>query len=71
MFNTKALEVVDFLRYNNADIDWYMKMPTNAPPVDPKVEIPLEICEEECVILEQIFPTIDNLLSQVGMLEWE
>ena len=28
-------EHVDFPRYNNADMDWYMMRPTDPPPVDP------------------------------------
>ena len=30
-------DVMDFPRCNNADNDWYMRMPTDPPPVDPKV----------------------------------
>ena len=30
-------EVMGFPRFNNADIDWYMRMPTDPLPFDPRV----------------------------------
>ena len=47
---------------NNADSDWYMRMPPNPPLVYLKVEIPPELCEEEDVILELALTVIDNWL---------
>ena len=38
----------------DAEIDCYMKMPTNPPPVDPKGKMLLEQCEENDPILEPI-----------------
>ena len=32
---------------NNANIDWYMRKPTDPPPVDPQAEKLLWLCEEE------------------------
>ena len=39
-----------------------MRMQTNPPPVDPKVETPLELQKQEDTILEPIFAVIDNQL---------
>ena len=36
---------------NDADNDWYVRMPTNLP-VDPKDEMLLELCDGQDVILE-------------------
>ena len=41
-------EVVDFQRCKKAEIDWYVWMPTDLPPADPKVEMLPELCEEKC-----------------------
>ena len=54
----KLPEVVDFPRCNNADIDWYVTMPTDTPPVDPKVEVLPELCKEQDATLEPISPII-------------
>ena len=51
-------EVLDFSRCNNSDIDWYMMMQTDLPPVGPKVEMLLELWKEEDAFLEQTFPAI-------------
>ena len=47
---------MDFQRFNNADTDQYKMMQTNQPPADPRVEVQLELCEDEDVIPEPIFP---------------
>ena len=39
-------------------------MPTNPPPFEPKVEMPLELCEEEDAILEPFSPVTNNQLQQ-------
>ena len=38
----KLPELVDSSRCNNADINWYVRMPINPSLVDTKVEMPLE-----------------------------
>ena len=38
---------------SNTKVDWYVGMATNPPPVDPKVEMPFELCGGEDAILEQ------------------
>ena len=40
-------------------MDWYMRMSTNPPPVNPKFEIMLKLCKEEDAILELISPAVD------------
>ena len=40
-------EVADFPRCNNAEIEWYGRMPTDPPLVNPKVEMLLQQCERE------------------------
>ena len=49
-------------RYYNADVDCYLRMPTDPPPVDHKVEMLFELYDEEDAILESACPMIDNQL---------
>ena len=59
----RLLEVTDSSKCNTTDIDWYMRMPKNPPPVDPKVEMPLwlhEQCEDKDATLKEIFSAKDN-----------
>ena len=51
---------MDFPRHNNADIDWYMRMPTDPSQIDLKVEMLPDICKEEDVTLELTFLLIDH-----------
>ena len=53
-------EVIDLSWCNNADIDWYVRMPTIPTPVNPNVKTPLELCETEDATLEPTFLVIDN-----------
>ena len=73
--NPRFQKVANFMRCNNADIDWYERMPTDPPLVNPKVEMPLVLCEEEDVILESTSQTINSQLPHwnawVCMLEEE
>ena len=63
MYSTPwAPEVVDFPRCNLADIEWYMRMQTDLPLVDPKVEMLFWQCEEEDATLEETMPMSDNWL---------
>ena len=56
MFSTPRLpEVKDFPRCNIADTDWHVRMPTDHPPDDPKVEILAGLCKEKDATLEQPF----------------
>ena len=55
--------MVDFPRFNNADIDWYVRMPTYAPPVDPNIETQSELSEEEGATQEPTLPIINSWLS--------
>ena len=50
--------MVDFPKCNNAYIDWYVRMQTDLPLVDLKVEMLPELCKEEGATLEPIFPMI-------------
>ena len=64
----RSPEVGDFQRCNNADIDWYMGMPTDQLPVDPKVERLPALCEEDSATLEPTFPMIAvSFHIQMGM----
>ena len=49
--NKRPPEVVDFLRCNTADIDWYMRMPIYPPMLDPKAEMQSELCEKAATTL--------------------
>ena len=53
-------EVVDFPRCNNADTDWYMRMPIDPPLADPKVEMMLGQCKEEDATQEATIPMTCN-----------
>ena len=44
-------EEADSPRYNNADIYWYMGMPTHLPPAEDKVETLFALFKEEDSIL--------------------
>ena len=50
---------VDFLRCNNADIDWYMRMPRDPTPVHPKVEMQFELCKEDNATPELTYLAIE------------
>ena len=56
--------VLDFVGFKNVDTEWYVRMSTNPPLVEPKVEMLLELCEEEGATLEATLPVIDNQPSQ-------
>ena len=62
MFNPKASTGSGFMMYNNANIDWYVRMPTDPLPVDLKIEVLSEQYKEEGATLELTFPMIDNWL---------
>ena len=47
---------------NNAGITWHISMPTNPSPVNPKVEMPLELDEEEDATVELISSTKGSCL---------
>ena len=51
---------MDPTKCSNADIDWYMKMPTISPPAGPKVEMSLKLWKEEYAILKPLYPMTDN-----------
>ena len=55
-------QVVESLRYNRADIDWYMRMPTDPPLADPKDDKQPELCEEAGATWEPAFPERDSHL---------
>ena len=38
VFNPRLPKVMNFPRFNNADIDWYIRMPEGPPPFDPKIK---------------------------------
>ena len=54
------LKVMDSPKCSNVDIDWYVRMITNPPPVNTLVETALKLCEEEDAFLEAISPAIDH-----------
>ena len=47
---------------NKADIDWYVRMPTNPLQVNPNGKMLLALGEGEDAILEPISPKTDNWL---------
>ena len=53
---------MDVARCNDPDIDWYMRVPIDPHPVDPKVEMLPELCEEEAATLEPTFPITHSQL---------
>ena len=53
-------KAMDFPRCNIADIDCYIKMSTDPPPVDPKVEMLSELCQEEDATLKPTLLTVGN-----------
>ena len=55
-------EVVYFPKCNNADIDWYVRMPTDPSLVGPKIETMTAVYEEEGGTLDPAFPMIDSWL---------
>ena len=44
---------MDSPKCNNATMDWHMRMPTDLPPVDLKVQMLSQLCKEEGATLEQ------------------
>ena len=56
-------EVTDSPSCNNTDIGWYMRIPTNLPQGDPRVEMPFMLCEEEGTTLKTTFSRIENQLQ--------
>ena len=62
-------EVVEFPRCNNAGIEWYGRIPTDPPMVDPKGEKLLGQCEEEDSTQKQPIPghIIGSTLGWIGM----
>ena len=51
---------MDSPKHTNADIDWYMRMPTNLPQIDSTVEMLLKLCEEEDAIQEPFSAATDK-----------
>ena len=51
---------MEFPRCNNADIEWYGRMPTDQPLVGPKSAKALGQCEEEGATLEATDPVTDS-----------
>ena len=46
---------MDFTMCNSTDINWYVRMPRDLPPVIPKEEMQPKLCKEVGVILEPTF----------------
>ena len=65
MSTPRLPEVVDFPRYSNADIGWYMRMPTDPPQVDLEVEMLPQLCVEEGATLKQALPVIVNVSTDM------
>ena len=64
-------EVVDFPRCNSADIDRYMRMPTDTPLVSPQNEMQPEICVEAGTTLVPAFPRRDiSFHIEMGRYVW-
>ena len=55
--------VVDFPWYNSARIEWYGRLPTDPPLVDPKGEKPLGLCEREDATLDAADHMTNNQLQ--------
>ena len=59
---------MDIPKCNTADIDWYVRMPTDPPLVYPTDEMQPELCEEAGAIWELIFPQRDSFHIEMGRL---
>ena len=59
-------QVVNVPRFNNADIDWYVRIPTDSPPTDPKVKMLPELCQEYGATLKLTLPVTVSTLKWVG-----
>ena len=59
-------KVVDLPRCNNADSDWYVRMPADPPPVDPKVETLPQVYQEKAATLEPALPVKDSFQTEMG-----
>ena len=59
---SQSYQSVKIPRCSNADVDWYVRMPTDPPLFDPKVEMLPELFEREGATLEPTFPMIDSQL---------
>ena len=57
---TIPLEVVEFPRCNNTDIEWYGRMPTDTPLVDLKIKKLPKQCKREDATPETTDPMTDN-----------
>ena len=57
---------MDIQKHNNADIDWYVRMPTDPPLVDTKVETLTRLCQEEGATLEPTFPVVVSFHTEMG-----
>ena len=49
-------EEADFPWCSSSNLGWYMRLPADPPQVDPKVKMPLELCEEEYAFWNQLSP---------------
>ena len=56
----RLLEVMVFPEGNRAEIDWYVRMPTDPPPGDTKIGKLLRQCVEEDATLGPTFPMINS-----------
>ena len=54
------------MKFSTQRLPEAMNLPTDPPPVDPKVEILPQLCEEEGATLEPTFPVIAAILSWAG-----
>ena len=69
----KPPEVVDFLRCNNADIEWYVRMPADALLEDPKVTTLLGQYKEDNTTPEAIVPCDRHITFHIekgGVVCW-
>ena len=55
---SRPQDVVHFPWCNTADTTWYMRLPTDPPLVEPKVEMQLGQCEEEDATLPNLWQII-------------
>ena len=55
-------QIVDFSRYNIAEIDGYMMVATEPPLLDPTDEMQPKLCEESSATLEPTFSLRDSWL---------
>ena len=56
VFNPGPPEAEEFPRYNKAEIEWYVRMPNEPPPADPKAKHNLSYMMKQVPLRNQSIP---------------